>query len=63
MIVQARRAFFAIADAVGDTRIPDYLVDNRSGCHGDCEDVGDSGEFGETRVSLADGSSKATEMF
>lgn len=40
MIVHARRAFFAIADAVGEARIPDCLVDNRWGCHGDCEDFG-----------------------
>lgn len=39
--IHARRAFFAIADAVGfgDARIPDYLLDNLSGCHGDCEDI------------------------
>lgn len=40
VIVHARRAFFAIADAVGEARIPNYLLDNRSGCHGDCEDLG-----------------------
>ena len=41
VIVYARRAFFAIADAVGEPRIPYYLLDNRSGCHGDCEDFGE----------------------
>ena len=40
VIVHARRAFFAVAHAVGEARIPDYLLDNRSGCHGDCEDFG-----------------------
>ena len=44
VIVHARRAFFAIADAVGEARIPDYLLENRSGCHGDCEDSGEIGE-------------------
>ena len=44
VIVHARRAFFAIADAVGEARIPDYILDNRSGCHGDCEDSGENGE-------------------
>lgn len=39
VIVSARRAFFAIADAMGEARIPDYLLDNRSGCHGDCEGI------------------------
>ena len=42
VIVQARRAFFAIADAVGEARIPDYILDNRSGCHEDCEDSGEN---------------------
>ena len=37
MIVPARRAFFAVADAVGEARIPDHIFENRSGCHGDCE--------------------------
>ena len=35
--VAAGRAFFAIANAVGVPRIPNYQMDNRSGCHGDCE--------------------------
>ena len=39
MMVPARRAFYAVANAVGETRIPDNLVENRSGCHGDCEEV------------------------
>ena len=44
VIVQAKRAFFAVADAVGEARIPDYILDNRSGCHGDCEDSGENGQ-------------------
>lgn len=40
MIVHARRVCFAIADAVGEARIRDCLLDNRSGCHGDCENFG-----------------------
>ena len=40
LIVSARRAFFAVADAVGEARIPDQLLENRSGCHGDCRDLG-----------------------
>lgn len=40
MVVHARRAFFAVADAVGEARIPDYMLNNRSGCHGDCENFG-----------------------
>ena len=63
VIIYARRAFFAVADVVGDARIPDYILENRSGCHGDCEDSDNFGEIGETSVSLADGSSKTTEMF
>ncbi len=43
VIVYARRAFFAIADAVGDARIPSHLLENRSGCHGDCEEFGNVG--------------------
>ena len=38
--VHARRAFFAVADTVGEGRVPDYLLDNPSGCHRDCEDYG-----------------------
>ena len=40
LTVYARRAFFAIADAIGfgEVRIPNSLLENRSGCHGDCED-------------------------
>ena len=40
MIVPARRAFFAVADAMGHPCIPDRLLDNRSRCHGDCEAFG-----------------------
>ena len=39
MIVPARRAFFAVADAVGEASIPDHLLENRSGCHRDCEEI------------------------
>lgn len=39
--VQARRAFFAIANAVGDAHIPNHLLNNRSGCRGDCENLGE----------------------
>ena len=42
MLVCARRACFAVADAVGEARIPDHLVENKSGCHGDCTEVGKS---------------------
>ena len=41
IIVPARRAFCAVADAVGEARIPDHVFENQSGCHGDC------GEFGK----------------
>lgn len=40
MIVPARRAFFAVADAIGEARIPDHILENRSGCHGNCEQFG-----------------------
>ena len=43
VIIYARRAFFAIADAVGEARIPNHLLENRLGCHGDCEDFGNMG--------------------
>ena len=36
MINAARRAFFAVADAMGHACVPDRMADNRSGCHGDC---------------------------
>ena len=38
MIVSARRAFFAVADVIGETSIPNHLLENRSGCHGDCDE-------------------------
>ena len=44
IIVQARRAFFAVADAVREDGISDYILDNRSGCHGDCEDFEQDGQ-------------------
>ena len=40
LIVSAQRAFFAVADAVGEARIPDQLLENPSGCHGDCKQLG-----------------------
>ena len=53
MTVSARRAFFAVADSLGDARIPDHLVDNRSGCRGDCEEAGE-GYRGEVNGSVDD---------
>lgn len=38
MIVSARRALFAVADVVGGASIPNHLLENRLGCHGDCEE-------------------------
>lgn len=38
MIVSARRALFAVADVVEGASIPNHLLENRSGCRGDCEE-------------------------
>ena len=37
LIVPARRAFFAVADMLGEPSIPDHILENRSRCNGDCE--------------------------
>lgn len=39
--IHARRALWAIANAGGDLLIPQQLRDNWSGCHGDCEGIGE----------------------
>lgn len=44
MIVSARSAFFAVANVVGETSIPNHILENRSGCHGDCEEFVESYE-------------------
>ena len=35
---RARRAFLAVAEALGEPGIPEYVAENRSGCHGDCKE-------------------------
>ena len=37
MLNRARWAFVAVADALREPRIPEYVTENRSGCHGDCK--------------------------
>ena len=39
IITAAGLAFYAVADRLGDQRIPDHLFGNRSGCHGDCDET------------------------
>ena len=34
---RARWAFLAVANALREPRIPEYVAENRSGCHGDCK--------------------------
>ena len=34
---RARWAFLAVADALREPGIPEYVAENRSGCHGDCK--------------------------
>ena len=34
---RARWSFLAVADALRETRIPEHVAENKSGCHGDCK--------------------------
>ena len=36
---RARWAFLAVADALRESGIPEYVAENRSGCHGDCKQL------------------------